>query len=161
LLQFFVNRNPTYGAGFREKPDKYPPEEELSEQRYHYLWPKLLMPPRTFLRYLHRAESEASGVHEDDTWLKWLPKKLNASILKEPAIADKNLAFGWGLHILEGPNHSALGALLAIGMTIAFLLSGVIVGVVKTQMQGFGVGSFITSILTCLMAPLYLWLQDT
>jgi hypothetical protein len=71
---------------------------------------------------------------------------------------DPNLAFGWGVHILDGPNHAVLGLLLAIGVAVAFVISGMVVGFAKTQEQGFGIGSFLLAILTS--AIVYFQLQD-
>ena len=39
---------------------------------------------------------------------------------------------GWGVHILDGPNHAVLGALLATGVAVAFAVSGMVVGFAKT-----------------------------
>jgi hypothetical protein len=76
------------------------------------------------------------------------------------AIIDPNLAFGWGVHILDGPNHAVLGLLLAIGVAVAFVISGMVVGFAKTQEQGFGVGSFLLAILASIMAAVHFQLQD-
>lgn len=132
------------------------------------------MPANVFLHYLHRARWNIFGEHTEDTWLQRLPKKLNESILakvrqddatnqqdgQEEAIMDPNLAFGWGVHVLDGPNHAVLGLLLAIGVVIAFIVSGIVVGFAKTQEQGFGVGSFLLAILASVMTAVYFQLQD-
>jgi hypothetical protein len=65
----------------------------------------------------------------------------------QEVIMDPNQAFGWGVHILDGPNHAVLGLLLFIGVAVAFVISGMIVGYAKTQEQGFGVGNFVLAIL--------------
>lgn len=128
------------------------------------------MPVNIFLHYLHRARWNIWDEHTEDTWLKRLPKKLNEKILAEwrqgDATAqrddevDPNLAFGWGVHILDGPNHAVLGILLAIGVTVAFVVSGMVVGFAKTQEQGFAVGSFLLAILASTMVAVYFQLQD-
>ncbi len=46
---------------------------------------------------------------------------------------DPNLAFGWGIHIIDGPNHSVLCLLLACGVAASFVVSGMVVGLAKTQ----------------------------
>jgi hypothetical protein len=91
---------------------------------------------------------------------------LNESVLAElqqdaqEAITNPNLAFGWGVHILDRPNYALLGLLLATGAAVAFVVSGMVVGFAKTPEQGFGVESFSFAILTCTMAAHYFELQD-
>jgi hypothetical protein len=131
------------------------------------------MPVNVFLHYLHRARWNIWGEHAEDIWLQRLPKKLNESVVaevrqddaanpqdEEEAIVDRNLAFGWGVHILDGPNHAVLGLLLAIGVAVTFVISGMVVGFAKTQEQGFGVGSFLLAILASIMTAVYFQLQD-
>ena len=64
---------------------------------------------------------------------------------------DPNLVFGSGVHFLDGPNHAVLSLLLAIGVAVVFVTSGIVVGFAKTQEQGFGVGSFLLTILAGIM----------
>ena len=119
------------------------------------------MPVNVFLHYLHRARWNVWGEHTEDIWLQRLPKKLNESMLaaaqqgaatNQPnALTDPDLAFGWGVHILDGPNHAVLGLLLCVGIAISFA---------KTQEQGFGIGSFILMIIASLMAAVYFKFQD-
>lgn len=121
------------------------------------------MPVNVFLHYLHRARWNTWGEHTEDTWLQRLPKKLSESLLAEVQrddATDPNLAFGWGIHILDGPNHAVLSLLLLIGVAVSFVVSGMIVGFAKTQEQGFGVGNFLLAILASIMAAVYFKLQD-
>jgi len=154
----------------------FPPDVEVKEKRYAYdtLESKtVLMPAKTFRHYLRRAKQERQRVkvsrkgwawfsnfirlnkmqdhmdwHQDDTWLGYLPKKLELSILATPLqgsaanpqsnpLVDRKLAFGWGIYILHGPNHTILWQLLLIGVVISFVVSCMIVGIAKTQEQGF------------------------
>lgn len=102
----------------------------------------------------------------ENTWLQRLPKKLDRSLIAEAqqvggnAHMNEDLAFGRGVHIIEGPNHAVLGLLLAIGVAVAFVVSGMIVGFAKTQEQGFGVGNFLLAILASTMTAVYFQLQD-
>ncbi|KAG4428249.1 hypothetical protein IFR05_016268 [Cadophora sp. M221] len=173
FVMFSVSRRTQYGAGIHKKPDEFPPQKELDEKRYHYLCPKIRMPVNVFLHYLHRARWNIWGEHTEDTWLQRLPKKLDESVVakvqeddatnqqdEQEALKDPNLAFGWGVHIIDGPNHSVLSLLLAIGVAFAFVISGMVVGFAKTQEQGFGVGSFLLAILAGIMAAVYFQLQD-
>lgn len=131
------------------------------------------MPANVFLHYLHRARWNIWGEHTETTWLQRLPKKLNQSLLAEAlqdnqgnqqsqgdASMDSDLAFGWGVHILDGPNHAALGVLLGVGVAIAFIVSGMVMGFAKTQEQGFGIGNFLLTILASGMVAVYFQLQD-
>lgn len=124
------------------------------------------MPVNVFLHYLHRARWNIWGEHMESIWLQRLPKKLDRNLIAEAqqakgnAPANEDLAFGWGVHIIEGPNHAVLGLLLAIGVAVAFIVSGMIVGFAKTQEQGFGVGNFLLAILASTMTAVYFQLQD-
>ncbi|KAF2011334.1 hypothetical protein BU24DRAFT_354887 [Aaosphaeria arxii CBS 175.79] len=173
FVMFSVSRDTQYGAGIHKKPDEFPPQQELDKKRYDYLCPITRMPANVFLHYLHRARWNVWGEHTQNTWLRRLPKKLNESVLAEvsqdlatnqqngqEATMDSDLSFGWGIHILDGPNHAVLGFLLAIGVAVAFVVSGMVVGLAKTQEQGFGVGSFLLAIFVCVTAALYHKLQD-
>ncbi|OCK74193.1 hypothetical protein K432DRAFT_398289 [Lepidopterella palustris CBS 459.81] len=150
-----------YSAGIHKKPEEYPPDEEIQQQRYHYFSPKIVMPGHVFIHFLHRARWNVWGEHADDTWLKRLPKKLNESILAaQAANANSDLVFGWGVHILDGPNHAVLGLFLAFGLMITFVISCLIVGIAKTQEQAFGVGQYLVAIVVALMSAMYFKLQD-
>ncbi|KAF3025503.1 hypothetical protein E8E14_007646 [Neopestalotiopsis sp. 37M] len=152
-----------YSAGIHAKPAEYPPDWELQQRRYHYHTPKLMMPPHVFLHYLYRARLKVWGDHANDTWLKRLPKKLNESMLAVKASErdpNADLVFGWGVHILDGPNHAVLGFLLAAGLVITFAISCLVLGIAKTQEQAFGVGSYLIAIVVALMSAVYFKLQD-
>lgn len=162
--QFSIGRGTNDVAGIHEKPDKYPPQEELDERRYHYRCPKIVMPANVFLHYLHRARLNHWNEHVGSIWLQYLPKRLDTSIfdmVQNPGGTDKEeIVFGWGVHILEGPNHAGLSIILAVGIVVSFVVSGMVVGFTKTQEQGFGVGSFLMGIVTCVMAAVYFSLVD-
>lgn len=74
--------------------------------------------------------------------------------------SDPDLAFGWGVHILDGPNHTMLALLMCIGVIISFVISGLVVGLAKTQEQGFGIGSFVLAIVVSGMTVVYFWVQQ-
>jgi hypothetical protein len=128
------------------------------------------MPVNVFLHYLHRARWNVWGEHTEDIWLRRLPKKLNDSVLavvqqnaatnQQDDLSDPDLAFGWGVHIVDGPNHSVLALLLCFGVAVSFVISGMVVGIAKTQEQGFGIGSFLLAILASLMSAVYFRLKD-
>ena len=126
------------------------------------------MPANIFLHFLHHARKDSWEGHDHDTWLQRLPKKLNTSILDEvlktqgsqAAAEGDDIVFGWGVHILEGPNHANLSLVLALGIAIAFLVSCLLVGVANTAEQGFGVGQFLIAVLGCGMMAGYFALED-
>lgn len=156
------NRKVRYSAGIHRQPEEYPPIEEVQQQRYHYLAPKIIMPSHIFLHYLHRANSDMWGDHANDTWLKRLPKKLNESILAANDVnKDSDLLFGWGVHIVDGPNHFVLGSVLAAILGITFLGSSLVAGIARTQEQAFGVGQYLVAIIVALMSAVYFKLQGT
>ena len=160
-LQFSISRNDTHGTGIHQKPDVFPPDEEVKQQRYHYLVPKVVMPKNVFLHFLHRARWNVWGEHKEDVWLKRLPKKLNESLRASTGgQTDPDLLFGWGVHIINGPNHAALWLLLAIGICITLVVSLIILGAAKTQEQAFGVGNYLLTIIVCIMAAAYFQLMD-
>jgi hypothetical protein len=170
IAQFSISRRTHYGAGIHRKPDEFPPQAELDTKRYHYLCPQIRMPGNVFLHYLHRARWNIWGEHSETTWLQRLPKKLKRSLVIEAlqnaqhddkgAPLDADLAFGWGVHIIEGPNHAALGWLFAVGVAVSFVVSALLVGFAKTQEQGFGVGSYIVGVVGLGMVAVYSQLQD-
>ena len=171
IYQFHVTRQQSYGAGIHEKPDVFPPHTELDERRYHYECPKLLMPVNVFMHFLSLANSRNGEKHCGDTWLRRLPKKLNESMLAsgqrhfmsdnaDSYFADPDLAFGWGVNILDGPNHTMLALLMCIGVMVSFVISGLVVGLAKTQEQGFGIGSFVLSIVVSEMTVICFWIQQ-
>jgi len=137
------------------------------------------MPANIFLHFLYSARCSDWDTHIDGTWLERLPKKLDYSILRSVhqvgnvAIGagagaeqvqnhrhDEDVVVGWGVHILEGPNHMGLSLILAAGFAVAFLVSCLLVGFAKTQEQGFGVGQFFLAIEACSMAAVYFALTN-
>ncbi|KAK3687906.1 hypothetical protein B0T22DRAFT_425231 [Podospora appendiculata] len=174
FVMFSVSQAYNDLASIHEKPSEYPPQEEIDKRRYHYRCPKTLMPAHIFLHFLSHPHRESRNGHSPDTWLQRLPKKLNTSILDEVQRPARNLhaggalaqeteddfVFGWGVHILEGPNHAGLSLVLALGIAVAFLVSCLVVGLANTQEQGFGVGQFLIAIVACGMTAVYFALED-
>lgn len=160
-LQFSINLRHPHGTGIQERPDVFPPEEEVRQQRYEYFESKERIPTNVFLHFLLQGRRKVSGEHSGHVLLEQLPKKLNetlrASAGKRSAadVHHPDLHFGWGVHIIDGPSHASLGFLLAIGVSITLIVSLVILGAAKTQEQAFGIGSYLLAILTCIMAALY------
>lgn len=133
------------------------------------------MPANLFLHFVRRPRGDSRGGHLGDTWLQRLPKKLNTSILDEVQRSTRNrsataqlaqeneqddIVFGSGVHVLEGLNHTALCIILTLSVAVAFLVSCLMVGLAKTEEQGFGVGQFLIAIMLGVMSAIYFALQD-
>jgi hypothetical protein len=175
LSQFSISRAYYDLAGIHGKPSEYPPQEEVDKRHYHYRCPKILMPANLFLHFLRHPRGDSREGHLGDTWLQRLPKKLNASILDEVQWSARNrsanaqltqeteendIVFGWGVHIIEGPNHAGLSLIIVLGIAVAFLVSCLMVGLAKTEEQGFGVGQFLLAIVFGGMTTIYFALED-
>ena len=152
-----------YGTGIQKQLGENIPElKEIGHSRYHYEGPN--MPAHLFLHYLHRAKRSAYH-HNDVTWLQsGLPKKLDGSLITAAQMVlnppNSKLKFGWGVHIIEGPNHAVLSVMLAGGIAMPLMVSSLVVGVARTEEQGFGVGSYLLAIVSCIMVAIYFRLQD-
>ena len=70
------------------------------------------------------------------------------------------IVYGWGIHILEGPDHAALSLALGVGVLFSFVISVVVIGLAQTQEQGFGVGQWVVAVLACVMSALYFRLLE-
>jgi hypothetical protein len=86
------------------------------------------------------------------------PRKLEASLI---TTVDTSPAFGWGIHIDEGPDFAAL----FLANFVVLLLSGVTASiwtVFKHDFQGaFGFACWIIAVLnSLLMAYMFKWRQE-
>lgn len=132
-----------------------PPQKEVQEKRYEYVCPfPPPMDPREFLHYFYvRADS-----HPHSIYLERLPKKLEPSMYH---LQSQELVFGWGLHIIEGPNKAALSWACFVILLLSFIVSVIYAIVMKTQEQGFGIGQWMVAVLcTALTALYYQWEED-
>ncbi|KAF4441069.1 hypothetical protein F53441_12140 [Fusarium austroafricanum] len=148
--------------------------EEVTDARYHYYeCPLKVLPPMpagVFLHYLSCAKRknwmcEAPEAHAEGFFLQRLPKKVHHSILDEQKTcgnleSSTAIAFGWGVHILEGPDHGTLSIALGLGILLSLVISLMICGVAGTQEQGFGIGQFLLAVIACMMTALYFKLQE-
>ena len=151
-----------------------PPDIEVQTQRYHYYeCPIEVLPPmpsNVFLHYLSCAGNknwlrENPGAHGETFYFQRLPKKTRNSIFEElqgqgePGLCN-GIAYGWGIHILEGPDHAALSLALAFGILFSFVVSVMVIGFAQTQEQAFGVGQWIVGVFASVMAALYFKLLE-
>lgn len=147
-------------AGIYRKPMEIPPESEVLAQRYHYyecpLPVKPPMPSHVFLHYMECARRNLNDIHCGSIFLDRLPKKIGGSILSE----NVPHTFGWGVHIIEGPNKVALSWALVASIVASFVISVMYAVIAKTQEQGFGIGQWFMAVITAVMAALYFqWME--
>lgn len=70
------------------------------------------------------------------------------------------VVFGWGVHIIEGPNKVALSWATFIGLCLSFVVSIFYSKLMNTQEQGFGIGQWMVAVLATGMAALYFqWVE--
>ncbi|KAL5348218.1 hypothetical protein ACLOAV_006698 [Pseudogymnoascus australis] len=102
-----------YRVGILHKPVALPPKTEVDAKNYHYdpcpLENELPISSDLFLHYVFSCSSPSSR----RIWLRRIPRKLDLSIF-----ASTTVAFGWGVHIDEGPDYLKV-----------FILNLVIIGV--------------------------------
>lgn len=126
------------------------------------------MPPNVFLHYLNCAKhrewrSRHPAAHQEDTFLQRLPKKLGASIFQSVRGVTPNIgavSYGWGVHIIEGPNMKAMSWLLVLGTVISFLASVLFIYFAQSQEQGFGIGQWVLAVLAEILAALYFYFSE-
>lgn len=132
-----------------------PPEEEVRKNHYEFSCP--LPPPmgrREFLHYFHFCEVSA---HPHSTYLERLPKKLETSMYQ---LQPEGLTFGWGIHIIEGPNKAILSWACCLILLSSFVVSVTYAVVMKTQEQGFGIGQWMVAVLSAALSALYYQWED-
>ena len=160
ILQFGVQQR--HIVGIYRTPAELPPEAEVLSQRYHYFeCPTLNQPPipsHLFMHYLYAARhfhnaSPPVGIHSGTTMLNRVPKKLGSSIFAQ-ATSDSEV-FGWGIHIVEGPNMAAVCWILTGGLMISFLVSVLYAYISGIQDQGFDIGSWLMSVIAAFVTALY------
>ena len=139
-----------------------PPVEEVNKGRYHYFdCPLTIQPPmdyRTFLHYMTRHGLEGGKSYNDTKFLKRLPKKLETSILSEGGVSE--LPFGWGVHIIEGPNTALISWIVFAVLLLSFVVSVVFAKSANTQEQGFGIGQWLVAVLSAALAAAYFQMAE-
>jgi hypothetical protein len=143
-----------------QKPEALPPHTEVIENRYHYhecpLTPLPPMPPQTFYQYFRQHAPNCAS--RSTLFSDRLPKKLGASMTLQNG-ADK-LEFGWGIHIIEGPNKSVLAILVAVIIASSFVISIIYDVCTGNADSGFAIGQWIVAVLSAVLSAVYFHLQD-
>lgn len=94
------------------------------------------MPPNI---QLHFFSSPLADRHIHNTWIQRLPKKVDESIFA----VDSPVNFGWGVHIVEGPNIEKIASVSFLGLIVAFVPTALWWGL-KNDIQGAtGLGSLL------------------
>jgi hypothetical protein len=106
------------------------------------------MDRREFLHYFYKHADE----HQDNIYLRRLPKRLEPSIYKEQC---QDLVFGYGIHIIEGPDKVILSWTCFIVLLLSFVVSIVYAVGMKTAEQGFGIGQWMVACLGSAVTALY------
>jgi hypothetical protein len=133
-----------------------PPEEEVIGKRYQYqpcpLRPPPPIPSNVFVHYFN-----SSVYHPRSVWMDRLPKKLQESIQS----SCEPLTIGWGIHIIEGPNHNTIFWMLVLFVCLS-LFASCIWTVLKGDIQGgFGIGAWMVSVPSVMMlAFVFKWSDD-
>lgn len=97
------------------------------------------MPPEIFIHYLEHGEGDLSPIRND--WLPRLPKRL------EKRVVDGDVAgFGWGIHVIEGPNREVI-FWIAMFTIAASVLTSCLWSAVRRDVQGgAGLGALIVAL---------------
>lgn len=108
-----------------------------------------LMPPEVFIHYLEHGEGDLNPCHNE--WLGPLPKRLHDRV-----IDSTSPCFGYGIHIIEGPNREGI-FWITICITTVVLLASVVWAILMKDVQGgFGLGAMmIASYMALLSSFLY------
>ena len=103
------------------------------------------------------ARRNLNNVHSANIFLNRLPKKIGNRIWSGNVFED----FGWGVHVIEGPNKVAFSWALVAGIVVGFVVSVLYAVIAKTQEQGFGIGQWFMAVVTAVMAALYFqWMEE-
>jgi hypothetical protein len=106
------------------------------------------MDHKEFLHYFYKYADE----HQDNIYLRRLPKRLELSIYNEQY---QDLIFGWGIHIIEGPNKLILSWSCFMVFLLSIVVSIVYTVAMKTAEQGFGIGQWMVASLGSAVTALY------
>lgn len=111
------------------------------------------VPPNVLL---HMLSSRLAPRHIHDTWMQRLPKKIETSIYS----TNSPVIFGWGIHIIEGPEIWIMKYALFTGLLGAFTAAGLWWGLKGDVQGGTGIGSLILGAMGLIVASLLTFVQD-
>jgi hypothetical protein len=103
------------------------------------------MPPEIFIHYLEHGDDDLHPSRY--VWLPRLPMRLNSRVIDgiEPA-------YGWGIHVIEGPNREVI-----FWIVMATILASVVASVLWSSLQsdiqgGTGLGALIVALPPAILA---------
>jgi hypothetical protein len=163
FVQFAVHAGGRH-VGIYDGPLAIPPESEVKAANWHYhgcpLKPSRPIDRRTFFHffYSHIDDHQVSNsVLPETLYYDRLPKKMNQSILSGSGPDD---IFGWGVHIIEGPNKPVIAWFVAAIIVISFVVAFVYDLVRHNADSGFAIGQWIVAVLSAVLVALYFHLED-
>jgi hypothetical protein len=136
-------------VGFCEtdKPWSIPPSD-VPDYKYSPvpLHPLPPMPEEVFLHYLEYGDID--HIHKDKYWLARLPTRLKSRIIEAREVP----VWGWGIHIVEGPNRPVIFWITMVTI-FASMLAFVLWTSLREDIQGgAGLGSLILALPPVIMA---------
>ncbi|KAI8650147.1 hypothetical protein NCS56_01466600 [Fusarium sp. Ph1] len=146
FVQFTLwNRKHGY-VSICNRPESIPPHT-MSDYEYvpKPLEPLPPMPPEIFLHYLDHGEGELNAARHD--WLPRLPLRLGKRV-----IDGDEACYGYGVHIIEGPNRMTIFWMFMTTMA-ASILACVLWSNVKEDIQGgTSLGALIVALPAAVLA---------
>lgn len=135
------------------------PDTIVKSRQYeaHLQSPARIHPPISADAFLHYWQCYATERSlQRAKWLNRLPKKLDKKLEDlRRTTPTENDVFGWGVHVIEGPNT----ALIAFSTFIMLLLSGGIslaYSIWKSDVSGgFAIGAYTVAIWVAIITTLY------
>ncbi|KAL7953700.1 hypothetical protein V8C34DRAFT_296259 [Trichoderma compactum] len=123
-----------------DRPNSMPPNTCID---YEFIPPP--MPPEVFVHYLEHGDGDLSPNRY--TWLPRLPKRRNHKVVDCGEATE-----GWGIHVIEGPNRTAVFWIVMATISISIIAS-VLWTTLKGDIQGgMGLGALIVALPPAIMA---------
>lgn len=155
FVQFSVEDR--YRVGILDKPMAIPSEADMAAEGYTYHPCPLKPPPIPAHIFLHHLSNPRP--HKKLLWSNRIPQKLDNSILQIQS-ADDKLVTGWGVHVIEGLNRSAVLLCTLAGLLVSGIVSAAW-AIARDDVQGgFGIGAWLTSVeAIVLMLVVTKWME--
>lgn len=128
------------------RPESIPPHT-MSDYEYvpKPLQPLPPMPPEIFIHYLEHGEGELNATRHD--WLPRLPVRLDNRV-----IDGDEACYGYGVHIIEGPNRIAIFWIFMTAMAASILACVLWSASNKDIQGGTSLGSLIVALPAAVLA---------
>ncbi|KAL4796611.1 hypothetical protein BDV19DRAFT_78895 [Aspergillus venezuelensis] len=121
------------------RPDRIPPRDRID---YEYipkpLDPPLPMPPETFIHYLEHGEGDLNPTRSN--WVNRLPKRLDERVVE----GDEG-TYGWGIHIIEGPNKVVIFWIIIVTVLATIVASSLWAALNNDMQGGTGLGTLMAA----------------